>query len=77
MHPLHEDEAGGESIVDFELAGSVDRADEILATWRAEGVIDDAKTIPAPRSSDSSAAVAGAAATRVAGMRRAARVAAA
>ena len=45
VHPLHEDEKGGESIVDFELAGSVDRAQEILATWRAEGVIDDAKTI--------------------------------
>lgn len=45
VHPLHEDEPGGESIVDFELAGSVDRAQEILATWRSEGVIDDAKTI--------------------------------
>jgi hypothetical protein len=45
VHPLHEDKKGGESIVDFELAGSVDRAQEILATWRAEGVIDDAKTI--------------------------------
>ena len=45
VKPLHEDEHGGESIVDFELAGSVDRADEILATWRREGVIDDAKRI--------------------------------
>lgn len=45
VHPLHEDERGGESIVDFELAGSVDRADEILAKWRAEGVVDDAKRI--------------------------------
>jgi hypothetical protein len=45
VHPLHENEAGGESIVDFELAGSVDRANEILATWRAEGVLDDAKRI--------------------------------
>jgi hypothetical protein len=45
VHPLHEDEPGGESIVDFELAGSVDRADEILAKWRAEGVVDDAKRI--------------------------------
>ena len=45
VHPLHEDKPGGESIVDFEFAGSVDRAQEILATWRAEGVIDDAKTI--------------------------------
>jgi hypothetical protein len=43
-HPLHED-VTGESIVDFELAGSVDRANEILAAWRAEGVIDDAKAI--------------------------------
>jgi hypothetical protein len=45
VHPLHEDSPGGESIVDFELAGSVDRANEILATWRAEGVVDDAKRI--------------------------------
>jgi hypothetical protein len=45
VKPLHEDENGGESIVDFELAGSVDRADEIIATWRREGVIDDAKKI--------------------------------
>jgi hypothetical protein len=43
--PLHEDDPGGESIIDFELAGSVDRAEEILATWRAEGVLDDAKAI--------------------------------
>jgi hypothetical protein len=42
--PLHED-VTGESIVDFELAGSVDRADDILAAWRAEGVIDNAKAI--------------------------------
>ena len=42
--PLHED-VTGESIIDFELAGSVDRADEILAAWRAEDVIDDAKAI--------------------------------
>ena len=42
--PLHED-VTGESIIDFELAGSVDRADEILAAWRAEGVIDNAKAI--------------------------------
>ena len=45
VHPLHENEPGGESIVDFELAGSVDRANEILATWRSEGVLDDAKRI--------------------------------
>jgi hypothetical protein len=43
--PLHEDEPGGESIIEFELAGSVDRANEILDTWRAEGVLDDAKAI--------------------------------
>jgi hypothetical protein len=43
--PLHEDEPGGESIIDFELAGSVERTNEILETWRAEGVIDEAKTI--------------------------------
>ena len=42
--PLHED-VTGESIIDFELAGSVDRADEILAAWRAENVIDEAKAI--------------------------------
>src|SRR5688500_13259151 len=45
MKPLHEDEPGGRSIVDFEFAGSVKEADEILATWREEGVIDDAKSI--------------------------------
>ena len=45
VKPLHEDEAGGESIIDFELAGSVERTEEILATWRAEGVLDDAKAI--------------------------------
>jgi hypothetical protein len=43
--PLAEDEPGGRSIIDFELAGSVDEAKEILATWRAAGVIDDAKAI--------------------------------
>jgi hypothetical protein len=43
--PLAEDEPGGETIIDFELAGSVDRAKEILATWRSAGVIDDAKAI--------------------------------
>jgi hypothetical protein len=42
--PLHED-VTGESIIDFELAGSVDRAEEILAAWRTEDVIDDAKAI--------------------------------
>jgi hypothetical protein len=33
------------TIVDFELAGSVERAQEILAIWRREGVVDDAKAI--------------------------------
>src|SRR4051812_29996651 len=42
--PLHED-ATGESIVDFELAGSVDRANDILDAWEHEDVIDDAKAI--------------------------------
>ena len=41
VNPLLEDEPGGEDIVAFELAGSVGRGQEILATWRAEGVIDD------------------------------------
>lgn len=36
---------GDEDIVAFELAGSVDRVDEILATWRAEDVIGVAKAI--------------------------------
>lgn len=45
MKPLHEDEPGGRSIVDFELAGSVASANEILDTWEAEGVIDEAKSI--------------------------------
>src|SRR5687767_7938674 len=44
VKPLHED-VTGESIIDFELAGSVERAEEILAAWEAEGVIDDAKAI--------------------------------
>jgi hypothetical protein len=33
------------TIVDFELAGSVERAQEILASWRRDGVLDDAKAI--------------------------------
>ena len=45
VDPLHETEPGGKSIIDFELAGSVESADEILATWEAEGVTDDAKAI--------------------------------
>lgn len=44
VKPLHED-VTGEGIIDFELAGSVDRAEEILAAWEAEDVIDDAKAI--------------------------------
>ena len=43
--PLAENEPGGESIIDFELAGSVDRTQEILATWESADVIDDAKAI--------------------------------
>ena len=43
--PLAENEPGGETIIDFELAGSVDRTNEILATWRSAGVIDEAKAI--------------------------------
>jgi hypothetical protein len=45
VHPLHEDKPGGEDVVAFELAGSVDRAQEILTTWRTEGVINEAKAI--------------------------------
>lgn len=44
LHPLHEDKPGGEDVIAFELAGSVGRAQEILTTWRAEDVIDAAKT---------------------------------
>jgi hypothetical protein len=44
IKPLHED-VTGESIVDFELAGSVDRANDILAAWEAEDVVGDAKAI--------------------------------
>jgi hypothetical protein len=44
LHPLHEDKPGGEDVVAFELAGSVDRAQEILMIWRVEGVVDEAKT---------------------------------
>ncbi|HYI37000.1 MAG TPA: hypothetical protein VEX39_10365 [Thermoleophilaceae bacterium] len=36
---------GDRDIVDFELAGSVGEAKEILAGWRAEGVIGEAKAI--------------------------------
>src|SRR3954451_1019658 len=45
VHPLHEDEPGGRSIIDFEVAGTVEDADGVLATWRRENVIDDAKAI--------------------------------
>lgn len=45
IKPLHEDAPGGESIIAFELAGSVDRTKEILAQWRAQDVIDAAKAI--------------------------------
>lgn len=43
--PLHAGEPGGFGIIAFELAGSVDNAEEILARWRAEDVIGMAKTI--------------------------------
>ena len=33
------------TIIDFELAGSVERTEEILADWRAEGVTGDAEGI--------------------------------
>jgi hypothetical protein len=33
------------TIIDFELAGSVQRTQEILGSWRREGVVDDAKAI--------------------------------
>jgi hypothetical protein len=33
------------TIIDFELAGSVERTQEILGIWRREGVVDDAKAI--------------------------------
>ena len=36
---------GDRDIVDFELAGSVAEADRILAGWRADDVIGDAKAI--------------------------------
>jgi hypothetical protein len=44
VQPLHEGKTG-QGIIEFELAGSVERAEAILATWRAEGVVDDAKAI--------------------------------
>jgi hypothetical protein len=36
---------GDRDIVEFELAGSVGEAKEILAVWRSEDLIDDAKAI--------------------------------
>jgi hypothetical protein len=38
LTPLRENEPGGHDIASFELAGSVERANEILGTWRAVGV---------------------------------------
>jgi hypothetical protein len=38
LTPLHENEPGGHDTASFEFAGSVARANEILATWRAAGV---------------------------------------
>lgn len=43
--PLAENEPGGRTIIDFELAGSVSETEEILATWDAAGVTDEAKRI--------------------------------
>jgi hypothetical protein len=45
LAPLRENEPGGHDIVSFELAGSVARADEILATWHAVGVEQTAKYV--------------------------------
>jgi hypothetical protein len=42
-HPLHEDRPGGKDVIAFEVAGSVGRTQEIIDTWHAEGVIDEAK----------------------------------
>jgi hypothetical protein len=42
--PLHEDRTG-QGIVEFELAGSVERAEAILDVWRARGVVDAAQAI--------------------------------
>ena len=44
LKPLDEDETG-EGIVEFELAGSVERAEEILSTWRERGVLEEAAFI--------------------------------
>jgi hypothetical protein len=44
VQPLHEGETG-DGIVEFELAGSVERAEEILDTWRSEGVLEEAAFI--------------------------------
>jgi hypothetical protein len=41
LQPLHDDETAG-GILDFELAGSVERTQEIVDSWRAEGVLEDA-----------------------------------
>ncbi|MGI8728141.1 MAG: hypothetical protein ACR2K6_10755 [Solirubrobacterales bacterium] len=43
--PLNEGEPGGASIVDFEFAGSVERAEEIIGIWEAEDVVGTAKAI--------------------------------
>lgn len=43
--PLNEDQPGGASIVDFEFAGSVERAEEIIGIWEAEDVVGTAKAI--------------------------------
>ena len=37
VKPLHEDEPGGKSIIDFELAGSVEDASEVLTAGAPRG----------------------------------------
>lgn len=44
LKPLHEDRTG-EGIIEFELAGSVEKAEKILATWREQGVVEEAAFI--------------------------------
>jgi hypothetical protein len=41
IDPLHEGTTAG-GIVDLELAGSVERTEDIVDSWRAEGVLDEA-----------------------------------
>ena len=41
IQPLHEEETAG-GIIDFEFAGSVERTQELVDSWRAEGVLEEA-----------------------------------